>query len=299
MMSEQKFSKLRIFLSWSGVRSKAIAQVFREWLPSVLQNVQPYFTPDDIEKGARWSGEIRGQLEATDFGVIFLTPENINAPWILFEAGALSKLDTSRVAPLLLGIEPAEVSGPLSQLQLTRFDRDECFKLLAGINRGLGEMGLDTTVLDTVFGRAWPELEEKVKAALAIAPANQSVPKRPERDMLEELLERMRALETRATVPAAHNVVRVMRGSDITNAPVHVYPTDFDFRNVQANEITIDDVPLTERARQLLKSMGVVALIDILQYSEVDLLKTPNFGRKAVNDVRDMLAKYGLRLRET
>src|SRR5699024_5920162 len=112
--------KLHVFLSWSMQRSGDVAKAFREWLPSVLQNVKPYYTSDDLSKGSRWSSEIRGELESSDFGIIFLTPENVQSPWILFEAGALSKLEKSRVAPLLIGLEPTDISGPLAQLQLTK-----------------------------------------------------------------------------------------------------------------------------------------------------------------------------------
>jgi hypothetical protein len=43
---------INVFISWSGDQSKAIAEEFRNWIPSVLQFARPYFTPDDIEKGA-------------------------------------------------------------------------------------------------------------------------------------------------------------------------------------------------------------------------------------------------------
>ena len=52
---------MRIFLSWSGSTSRDLAQTFSEWLPSVLQAIQPYYTPDDIEKGQRWLLDISGE----------------------------------------------------------------------------------------------------------------------------------------------------------------------------------------------------------------------------------------------
>lgn len=102
---------MKVFLSWPGGRSKAIAEVMRNWLPSVLQAVRPYFSPDDVSKGSRWSSEIAKELEASRVALLFITPENPDAPWLVFEAGALStNLDRSKVCPLLFGeIEPTDI----------------------------------------------------------------------------------------------------------------------------------------------------------------------------------------------
>jgi hypothetical protein len=73
---------MKVFISWSGARSKAIAEILRQWLPGVIQAVKPYYSPDDISKGARWSSEIGKELEAARVGLICLTRENLEAPWI-------------------------------------------------------------------------------------------------------------------------------------------------------------------------------------------------------------------------
>jgi hypothetical protein len=78
---------MRVFISWSGDRSREIADAIRRWLPGVLQAVKPYFSPDDIAKGARWESEISKELSASRLGLLILTPENIEAPWLVFEAG--------------------------------------------------------------------------------------------------------------------------------------------------------------------------------------------------------------------
>jgi len=118
---------MRVFISWSGDRSKAVADVLRRWFPSVIQAVRPYFSPDDVAKGARWSSEIAKELEASRVGLLVITPENQEAPWLLFEAGALAKnLDRSKVCPILFGaMEPTDVKGPLVQFQAAQFSETE------------------------------------------------------------------------------------------------------------------------------------------------------------------------------
>lgn len=78
---------MKVFLSWSGDRSRVVADVLRNWLPSVLQAVRPYFSPEDIEKGSKWSLEISRELDASDYGILCVTTENVASPWMLFEAG--------------------------------------------------------------------------------------------------------------------------------------------------------------------------------------------------------------------
>ena len=94
---------MNLFLSWSGPRSKHIAESLRNWIPKVLQAVKPWMSDQDISMGARWSPEITKKLEDSKVGVICLTPENQHNPWLMFEAGALSKtVDHTYVCPYLL-----------------------------------------------------------------------------------------------------------------------------------------------------------------------------------------------------
>jgi hypothetical protein len=51
-----------IFISWSGDRSKAIAETLKDWLPRVLQSARPWLSTRDIEKGTRSLSEMNKDL---------------------------------------------------------------------------------------------------------------------------------------------------------------------------------------------------------------------------------------------
>lgn len=187
---------MKVFISWSGDRSRAVADVLRRWFPSVLQAVRPYFSPDDVAKGSRWSSEIARELEASRVGLLVITPQNQEAPWLLFEAGALAKnLDRSKVCPLLFGgMEPTDVKGPLVQFQAAQFSKEEMKRVVKMMNGELAEAALPPDVLDSVFEMWWPRLEELVTKELAGDDEGEDEARRSERDLLEEVLALTRRL---------------------------------------------------------------------------------------------------------
>jgi hypothetical protein len=185
---------MRVFISWSGERSRSIADILRGWLPGVLQAVKPYFSPDDIAKGARWSTEIAKELEASRIGLLVLTSENLDAPWLMFEAGALAKnLERSKVCPMLFGLEPTDITGPLVQFQAAKFEKAEVERIVKMINAEIGDAALAVPVLDSVFEMWWPKLHADVHAELSRKITTDGGA-RSERDLLEEVLGLTRSL---------------------------------------------------------------------------------------------------------
>ena len=124
---------------------------------------------------------------------------NLSAPWILFEAGALSKTKGSYVCTFLLDVMPADVEPPLGQFQHTVFQKEEVFKLMQTINRVVksnGERSLSADTLGKVFEKFWPDLERELQEISARhEPEGVS---RSDRQLLEEVLEILRAQEQRA-----------------------------------------------------------------------------------------------------
>lgn len=153
---------MKIFISWSGSESLKLAKILRDWIPNVIQAVTPYVSAEDIDKGTRWAADISKELDDSLYGIICLTKSNISAPWINFEAGALSKkVDKSKVSPFLFKIKPSEVTGPILQFQHTRSDdKEDILKLMSSINKQ-GEF-LTEERLNSSFEQWWPMLEREL-----------------------------------------------------------------------------------------------------------------------------------------
>ena len=154
---------MKVFISWSGNKSHKVALVFRDWLPSVIQSIEPYVSSEDIDKGARWSTDIAKELEDSTFGILCVTKENLEAPWLSFEAGALSKtMDKAFVSPFLFDIKRSEVKGPILQFQSTILQKDDIKKLLTTLNKACGDGSITETRLDKAFEVWFPTLEEEL-----------------------------------------------------------------------------------------------------------------------------------------
>ena len=181
-----------VFISWSGEKSQKIGKALSDWLPSVLQFVRPFYSPDDIDKGTKWVSELSKKLSECDIGITCLTGDNLNKPWILFEAGALSKqLAGSNVCTVLFGLEPAELNAPLANFNTTRFNKDDFRKLIKTINKTNNEDALQDNMVDQVFEKWWPDLEVEISKILS-EKAGPRPAKRSDREILEEILDGMR-----------------------------------------------------------------------------------------------------------
>ena len=58
----------------------------------------------------------------------------------------------------------------------------------------------------------------------------------------------------------------------------------------------VDELELSVRSANCLKNDNIIYIGDLVQYSEAEMLRTPNFGRKSLNEIKDVLAAMGLYL---
>ncbi len=157
--------------------------------------VKPWLSDADVSAGDRWATVVAKELETSNFGIICVTPENINSPWVLFEAGALAKaMQGSKVIPLLFNLEFSDISGPLAQFQAKKFDREGLAEVVGSINKSC-ETAVPDDRKNQLFSALWPELEKQIQGTPAEAPTAKHM--RPHHEILEELVSGVRGLDIR------------------------------------------------------------------------------------------------------
>lgn len=218
--------KMKVFISWSGKTSFEVAKVLKEWIPCVIQDIEPYFSSDDIDKGARWSTDIAKELEAAEFGILCVTKDNLNSAWLNFEAGALSKaIDKSKVCPFLFNLLPSEISNsPILQFQMTSVDRDDMYKLFQSMNKALGENALEETRLKKMFELSWNEIDTALKGIEDISTEEGEKKKGKSLDqqkILEEMLDLLRSQQVMLRDPEHFIPVSLIK--ELANSPTKYY----------------------------------------------------------------------------
>lgn len=187
---------MKVFISWSGTKSQEVAKILKQWIPCVIQSVDPYFSSADIDKGARWSTDIAKELKDASFGILCVTKDNLSSSWLNFEAGALSKsIEQSKVCPFLIDLKPSEITNsPILQFQMASSSKDDVLKLFTSINSNLGDMRLNEDVLCRSFETFWPKIDEALKSVSSIAEV--TVPAKDDKvdtqAPIEEILELVR-----------------------------------------------------------------------------------------------------------
>ena len=187
---------MRVFISWSGERSRRVAELLDDWLQCVIQAADPWMSSKDIDRGALWFTEISDQLANTSIGIICLTKENKLKPWILFESGALAKgISSSRVCTFLIDLKPTDIENPLAQFNHTKPDKGGVWELVRTINLSLKEKALKESTLEKVFDTYWKQFEDKFKNIIKETPDVEIEETRSENDILLEVLSSVRMLD--------------------------------------------------------------------------------------------------------
>ena len=183
---------MKVFLSWSGELSKQVALALRDWLPNVIQAIEPWMSSEDIEKGARWSSDLAKELAITKAGIVCVTPDNLHAPWLNFEAGALSKVvEKEMVCPFLFRLEYSDLTGPLVQFQLSEATKEDLRRLLGTLNKAVDPKPLSDAKLTEAFEVWWGRLEARLSSIGSFVPLVERTARSAE-EMIQEVLEIVR-----------------------------------------------------------------------------------------------------------
>ncbi len=180
-----------VFISWSGTLSKRIAYIVQDWIATTVQLAIPFVSDKDIDAGDRGLVEIEENLNKIRVGIICLTAENQNSPWLNFEAGALSKKlgEKSWVAPLLFDIGTAQVRYPMAQFQLNDFSEEGVASVARTVNKAM-EKPVNAEKLSSALRLTWPDLASKIEAIRSEGSQQVLVeePTRSTDEMFEEII---------------------------------------------------------------------------------------------------------------
>jgi hypothetical protein len=189
---------MKVFISWSGERSKQVAELLNDWIQCVIQAVSPWMSSKDIDRGALWFTQITDQLANTSIGIVCLTKENKNKPWILFESGALAKgLSSNRVCTFLIDLVPTDLKNPLAQFNHTLPTRNGVWELVRTISSSSKDNALNESVLLKVFSTYWPQFENEFGSIIKDTPEEEIVEERKDNDIILEVLTTVRTLDKR------------------------------------------------------------------------------------------------------
>jgi hypothetical protein len=183
----------KIFISWSGDYAENVAGLVRDWLTSAYQRIDVFFSPDSIEKGARPLSRIEAELASCVAAIVVVTADSMKSAWVNYEVGALSSLPLSDgrprlVIPLLVGVDrPADVIGPLTQFQAVLMNMQDFRRMIGSLN---GVLSMEASWVDRIVTTTKTQIEAILKSATV--PADQKSPQRPDRELLEEILQHVR-----------------------------------------------------------------------------------------------------------
>ena len=155
---------MRVFIAWSGSRSKAIAEILRRWVHKALPSSEPYMSTIDSLPGRDWLADVAQHLDGTNVGIMCYTRENLRSEWMLFEAGAIAKeVENHRLIPFLFDdLSPEHLPEPLRKYTASKVDRTGFKDVIEAIFQCTnGSMADDTQkLIDT----HWPVLELQLQA---------------------------------------------------------------------------------------------------------------------------------------
>ena len=164
---------MKLFISWSGDRSKNIAKIMKEWIESIFPSgIKIWLSTqsESIRPGALLTPQIIEGLRTSEIGIFCFTTDNTNSLWMMFEAGAICKQDTSNVEGIYTILFEGTVEDlertPLKSFYHTLFERESMYSLLKDVNNKMGQAAIDAQLLKRNSENIWSIYYPKIMEAL-------------------------------------------------------------------------------------------------------------------------------------
>lgn len=224
-----------VFISWSGQRSRKVADFLFKWLKKFPLTIEPWVSGEAIDPGTRWSKELDEALKETNFGVLCVTKENQKEPWICFESGALAKaIERTNVIPYLIDMSPAELEYPLKQFHAIEANKANTLKLIKTIHKVSGDKTRSEGDLTEVFDKWWPDLEDKIEEAKKELPETEIIKEEPSpaeiKAGIDKILKVVESLSSR--------LIKIGSGSSLVSSGISLEKL---YRELCDKNVFIDD----------------------------------------------------------
>lgn len=160
----------KIFISWSGENSKKIAIALKDILEKKIfasSDLDCFVSTIDIASGDDWWNKIQKELKQCKQGILCITKENIRAPWIYFEAGAMIARDVPTI-PILFNCSMKSLEGsPIKGKQSRDFyDQSQFLQMIHDINKRMELLPIENAQLDAIAKDAYNELKTALQPIL-------------------------------------------------------------------------------------------------------------------------------------
>lgn len=160
-----------IFISWSGSNTKQFAIVFKSILETIIfpkneTGLECFVSDEDIAAGTDWWVKIKNELKSCSLGILCVTNENVKAPWIFYEAGAMASRELPTI-PLLIGCGINSLIGtPLQGKQCINFNDSKKFiKMMENVNEHLNLMSAPLVKSTATVG--YKQLKKDLKSIIS------------------------------------------------------------------------------------------------------------------------------------
>jgi hypothetical protein len=157
-------NKKQGFLSWSGTLSHEIASyIKKEILDPLFGDCIEPFISSEIGAGNLFAPEIFTRLTKSDFGIVCITAENIEKPWVSFECGGLIKnMEKENLYVVLADVSfemLVRLNPPLAEFQAVSLDKDGIINLIKKISASV--LGTGSIIYENKIHEGWDKHGEK------------------------------------------------------------------------------------------------------------------------------------------
>lgn len=163
--------KNKIFICWSGESSKKIATELKSLLERKIfsgTGLICFVSELDIASGTDWWNKIQRELKTSKIGILCITKENLSAPWIYFEAGAMVAHGV-RTIPLLINCHGDRLEKtPINRNHRVDFHSKQQFiKMIVDINDAMSLQNVSKENLEATAEQKYSLIKDKLKDTLS------------------------------------------------------------------------------------------------------------------------------------